>query len=257
MAIDYTAHAINHKGNGAVVLIGSLGTTQEMWEPQVAALSEKYQVITPDVRGHGESPIPAGEWDMSHLAADIIEVLDEEDIERAHFVGLSLGGAIAQTIALEHANRVVSLTLSSTAPKFGTPEAWQDKAATVRDKGTVALADTVVRNWFTDACFDTTPELPARFRDMIADCPDDGYIGACGALSRFDTRERLGDITAPTLVIAGKQDTSTSLDVVTSLHDGIPGSTMVVISPAKHLLNQETPAYYNAALLAHIDGIAE
>lgn len=257
MAIDYTAHAINHKGNGTVVLIGSLGTTQEMWEPQVATLSEKYQVITPDVRGHGESPIPEGEWDMSHLAADIIEVLDEEDVDRAHFVGLSLGGAIAQTIALEHADRVVSLTLSSTAPKFGTPEAWQEKAELVRDKGTVALADTVVRNWFTDECFDTTPELPARFRGMIADCPDDGYIGACGALSRFDTRERLAEITAPTLVIAGKQDTSTSLDVVTSLHDGIAGSTMVVVSPAKHLLNQETPEYYNSALLAHIDGIVD
>lgn len=257
MAIDYTAHAINHKDNGTVVLLGSLGTTRQMWEPQLAALTEKYQVITPDVRGHGSSPAPEGDWNMSDLAADVIAVLDEEGVERAHFVGLSLGGGICQEIALEYPERVVSLTLSSTAPKFGTPEAWEEKAELVREKGTAALADGVIHNWFTDGCFEENPELPARFKQMVTDCPDTGYIGCCGALSRFDSRERLAEITAPTLVIAGKEDTSTPLEVVTSLHDGIPGSTMVVISPAKHLLSQETPEYYTAALMAHIDEIAD
>lgn len=257
MAIDYTAHAINHRDNGTVVLLGSLGTTREMWEPQLAALSEKYQVITPDVRGHGSSAAPAGEWTVHDLAEDVIAVLDIEGVQRAHFVGLSLGGAICQDIALEHPDRVVSLTLSSTAPKFGTPEVWREKAELVRDEGTAALADGVVHNWFTDTCFTTIPELPARFKQMVSDCPDTGYIGCCGALASFDSRERLPEITAPTLVIAGKQDTSTPLDVVTSLHDGISGSTMVVISPAKHLLNQETPEYFTAALLAHIDAVAD
>nr|WP_120491970.1 3-oxoadipate enol-lactonase [Corynebacterium lactis] len=256
VAIEYTAHAINHRDGGTVVLLGSLGTTQDMWEPQVAALSEKYQVITPDVRGHGDSPAPEGPWTMSDLAADVVAILDEEGIDRAHFVGLSLGGAIAQTIALEHPDRVESLTLSSTAPKFGTPEVWQDKAELVLREGTKALVDGVVHNWFTDACFDTNPDLPARFATMVEDCPDAGYAGCCGALATFDTRDRLAEISAPTLVIAGKQDTSTAIEVVTSLHDGIPGSRMVVVSPAKHLLSAEVPEYYTAALLAHIDSVA-
>lgn len=255
VAIEYTAHAINHREGGTVVLLGSLGTTQDMWEPQVAALGEKYQVITPDTRGHGDSPIPEGEWTMSDLAADVIAVLDEEGVDTAHFVGLSLGGAIAQTIALEYPGRVASLTLSSTAPKFGTPGAWKDKAELVGREGTQALADGVVHNWFTDGCFETNPDLPARFTQMVIDCPDAGYAGCCGALAAFDSRERLAEITAPTLVIAGKQDTSTPLDVVTSLHDGIPGSSMVVVSPAKHLLSAETPGYYTAALLTHIDAV--
>lgn len=255
MSIDYTTHAANHRDNGTVVLLGSLGTTAQMWEPQVAALGEKYQVITPDVRGHGNSPAPEGAWTISDLAADIIDVLDREAVGRAHFAGLSLGGAICQQIAIDYPDRVVSLTLSSTAPKFGTPQAWREKAEVVRERGTAALADGVVRNWFTDACFENNPALPNHFRKMVTDCSDVGYIGCCGALASFDARERLVDITAPTLVIAGKQDTSTSLDVVTSLHDGIVGSTMVVISPAKHLLSQETPEYYTAALLAHIDGV--
>lgn len=230
------------------ILLGSLGASRDMWDPQVEALSESARIITVDLRGHGESPAPAGEYAMTDLADDVLALMDSLEIDRAHIVGLSLGGAVAQTIALEHPARLRTLTLISTAPKFGESDAWLEKAEQVRAEGTGVLADTVVGNWFTDECFAENPELPKHFADGIRATSDEGYAGCCHAIAGFDSRERLGDITVPTWVVAGEEDTSTPLDVVTSLYDGIPDSSLTEISPAKHLVNVEVPEAVNRVL---------
>lgn len=255
VALNYDVLSRALADNGTVLLIGSLGATRAMWSPQLPTLTENYQVIAVDVRGHGDSPAPEGPYTMDALAADVLAVLDAESVEKAHVVGLSLGGAIAQTLALDHPDRLDSLTLISTAPKFGTKQAWLDKAELVDREGTQALAPTVVRNWFTDQCFEAQPDLPQSFADTISATSDTGYAGCCGALASFDSRERLASISVPTLVIAGEQDTSTALEVVHSLHDGIPASAMATFSPAKHLVNVEQSALVNAALMAHFDSV--
>lgn len=238
------------EGEGAptAILLGSLGASRDMWDPQVEALSESARIITVDLRGHGESPAPVGEYSMTDLADDVLALMDSLGIDSAHIVGLSLGGAVAQTIALDHPERLRTLTLISTAPKFGETDAWLDKAENVHANGTGVLADTVVGNWFTDECFAENPQLPARFADGIRATSDEGYAGCCHAIAGFDTREQLGDITVPTWVIAGEEDTSTPLDVVTSLYDGIPESSLTEISPAKHLVNVEVPDAVNRVL---------
>lgn len=250
--LHYTRLGVEKATNGTVVLIGSLGTSAKMWEPQFAALSEHFQVIAVDTRGHGDSPVTEQPYTVALLADDVIAVMDKIDVKSAHIVGLSLGGAIAQEIALNHAERVSSLTLCSTAPKFGTREAWLDKSRLVKKESTAAVADGAIGNWFTNECFENTPEIPAVYKNMIIDCPDQGYANCCLTLAEFDARQRLSEITSPTLVIAGEQDTSTALEVVHSLHDGINDSQMVTISPAKHLLNVEQAALFNAVLLAHL-----
>lgn len=255
VALNYDVLSRALADNGTVLLIGSLGATRAMWAPQLPTLTENYQVISVDIRGHGDSPAPEGPYSMEELAADVVAVLDQEGVEVAHVVGLSLGGAIAQTLALDSADRVRSLTLISTASKFGTAEAWEDKAELVHREGTQALAPNVVKNWFTDQCFETQPDLPQTFADTISATSDTGYAGCCGALATFDSRERLSSIAAPTLIIAGEQDTSTALEVVHSLHDGIPLSSMATFSPARHLVNVEQSALVNAALLAHFDSV--
>lgn len=233
------------------ILLGSLGASRDMWAPQVEALADKARIITVDLRGHGESPAPAGDYQMSDLAGDVLALMDSLGVDRAHLVGLSLGGAVAQTIARENPERIATLTLISTAPKFGESDAWLDKAAKVRAEGTGVLADTVVGNWFTDECFASNPTLPQRFADGIRATSDEGYAGCCHAIAGFDSRDRLAEITVPTWVIAGAEDTSTPLDVVTSLHDGIPDSTMTEISPAKHLVNIEKAEQVNRVLAMH------
>lgn len=236
------------------VLLGSLGASRSMWSPQVEALSDRFRVVAVDLRGHGGSPAPEGEYDMGSLADDVIRLLDELGARRVHLVGVSMGGAVAQTIALEHPERLESLVLMATAPKFGETGNWVDRAAKVRAEGTGALAEGVVGNWFTDGCFEDNPELPQRFVDGITATPDAGYASCCHAIAAFDSRARLANITAKTLVIAGEQDTSTALEVVRQLHEGIPRSTMATISPAKHLVGVEHPGPVNALLAQHWAG---
>lgn len=238
-------------GAPVAVLLGSLGASRDMWAPQVDALSDSFRVVAVDLRGHGESPAPEGGYEMAMLADDVVRLLDDLGVRKAHVAGLSLGGAVAQTLALDHGDRLESLTLLSTAPKFGESGTWIERAEKVRAGGTAQLAETVVGNWFTDECFDENPAMPQRFIDGVAAAPDTGYAGCCHAIAGFDSRARLGDIGARTLVIAGEQDTSTPLDVVRGLHEGIPGSSMVTISPAKHLVNVEMPAPVNALLRMH------
>ncbi len=235
-----------------VVFLGSLGATAQMWQPQLDSLGAEFQCIALDLLGHGSQPAPEGDYSIEQLANDVLARLDDQGVSAFHLVGLSLGGAVAQMIALEHPERLVSLTLAATAPKFGEAQAWLDKAELVRNEGTGALAETVVGNWFTDACFEKQPELPESYAEAVRATNDTGYAGCCMALAGFDSRERLGEIRVPTLVIAGEQDTSTALDVVQQLHTGISGSTMVTISEAKHLVNVEKAGYFNAALREHL-----
>lgn len=253
VALAHYVHGPRGTGTegGTAVFLGSLGASRDMWAPQVAALAGAMRIITVDLRGHGDSPAPAGAYEMGDLAGDVIALVDSLGLDRVHLVGLSLGGAVAQTIALDHPGRVDGLTLISTAPKFGEPDSWLTRAETVHTEGTAALADTVVANWFTDECFRADPAVPERFASGIRATSDAGYAGCCHAIAGFDVRRRLGDITAPTRVIAGVEDTSTPLPVVRSLYDGIPGSSLTEISPAKHLVNVERPEEVNSALAAH------
>lgn len=256
MMLDHDVHG--RLGQPAVLLLGSLGADRRMWDPQVRALAGRWRVITADLRGHGRSPAPGGPYRMAELAEDVLDVLGAVNERRVHLVGLSLGGAVAQTLALARPELVASLTLVSTAAKFGTPEAWRGKSELVAARGTAALADAVVGNWFTDDCRRMRPELPQRFAEGIRATPDAGYAGCCGALSGFDSREALAGLeprlARRTLVIAGEQDTSTPLPVVRDLHGRIPGSAMITVSPAKHLLTAERPELVNPILAGWFAG---
>lgn len=250
------AHDIHGPADApAVLLLGSLGASRAMWAPQVRALADRFRIITVDLRGHGESPAPEGEYTMEGLADDAVELLDELGIADAHIAGLSLGGAVAQTLALEHPERVRSLTLISTAPKFGETRAWLDKAELVATEGTGTLSATVVGNWFTDTCFEHTPELPQTYATGIEATSDTGYAGCCHALAAFDSREKLAGIEERirlrTLVLAGEQDTSTAVEVVRSLHERIDGSRFAALSPARHLVTVEQSELANGILAAH------
>lgn len=252
------AHRITGPGGDAptVVLLGSLGSDRSMWDPQVAALSGAYDVLTVDLRGHGDSPV-TGPCTIADLAADVLALLDALGRDRVHLVGLSLGGAVAQWIAAHAPLRVRTLALLCTAAKFGTEQSWLDRAEAVRSGGTGALADAVVGRWFTAALAGRDPGLVAYGRAMIAATPDEGYAACCRALARFDGRADLARITAPTLVIAGAQDLATTPDDMRALADGIADSVLHILDPAAHLANIEQAGRVSALLTAHIGGESE
>ena len=237
-----------------LVLSNSLGTTNEMWEPQLPALTESFRVLRHDRRGHGRSEVPPGPYTIDDLGRDVLELLDALELERVSYCGLSIGGMDGMWIAANAPERLDRLCLCSTSANLGPPELWVDRAATVRADGTDAVADATMGRWFSSAFHEAHPEVVARFREMVASTPAEGYASCCEAIRDWDFRDELGRISAPTLVLSAEVDPSTPPEHGRLIADGIPGASFVVIPEAAHLVNVERPAEVDEAILGHLTG---
>lgn len=237
-----------------VLLLGSLGSTLEMWEPQVTVLAERFRVVAYDARGHGRSPVPPGPYTIDDLVDDAVGLLDRLGVERASVVGLSLGGMTAMRLAAREPHRVDRLALLCTSALLGPAPAWHDRAALVRAEGPSAVADAVVARWFTDELRTRDPELVARMRDMVSATPREGYAGCCEAIGDMDLRAYLAQITAPALVVAGAEDPATPPEHLAAIADSLADARLVVLPHAAHLVSWEQSVAVNAALLVHLSG---
>lgn len=251
------AVALHHEINGAlgtppVLLLNSLGATLRMWDPQVPSLAERCFVVTCDTRGHGESPVPPGPYEIDDLVDDAIALLDNLDIRRSHIAGLSLGGMVAMRLAARNPERVERLALLCTSAQLGPPQTWAERAATVRAEGTAAVADGVVARWLTDRRRSADPQTTAQIRDMIAATPADGYASCCDAIREMDLHADLAAIGAPTLVIAGADDPSAPLAHLQTIADGIANARLIEIADCAHLATIDQPEQVTAALLEHL-----
>jgi len=250
---------LNHRINGpydapVVVFSNSLGASLDMWAPQVPALSIPFRMLRYDQRGHGDSPVPPGPWDLADLGQDVIDLLDQNEIDRAHFCGLSMGGATGMWLAANAPERIDRLVLLCTSARFGNPQMWTERAAQVRENGTESVADGGVERWFTPEFRKREPRVAERFRAMIAAQPDEGYAQCCGVLERLDLRDDLAKISAPTLIIAGAQDPSTPPEPDGKLlAERIPGARFEVLDPAQHLANVERAPEVTDLILEHLD----
>jgi 3-oxoadipate enol-lactonase len=219
-----------------VVLCGSLGSTAAMWEPQRPVLAE-HDVVVVEHPGHGAAPlVEAG--DVAGLAA---LALEQVDAERFAFVGLSLGGAVGMQLALDAPERVEKLVLACTSARFGDPQQWLERAATVRADGLEAIVDAVLARWFVD------PPEP-RWRAMFLSVDPEGYARCCEALAAWDGRDSLARIQAPTLAIAGDADPSTPPEHLRELADGLPNARLEVLQDAAHLANIGRADEFNGLL---------
>jgi 3-oxoadipate enol-lactonase len=235
-----------------VVLSNSLGTTLDMWDPQLPSLSEHFRVIRYDHSGHGGSPVPPGPYGIEDIAGDLLAVLDRLGIERAHVCGASMGGQVAMWIAAHAPDRVERLVLCCTSPVFGPPELWAERARIVRADGTGAVAAAVVARWFTPDFAAAHPEVVERFRAMIASTPAEGYAACCGAVGAADLSPELGAIRARTLVIAGAQDPAVPRERTQELVDGIAGSRLEVLDPGAHLSSVERADRVTELIIEHL-----
>jgi 3-oxoadipate enol-lactonase len=239
-------------GTPVLVLSNSLGTTQALWERQLAALAERFRVLTYDHPGHGGSANPAQPCTVESLARDLEALLDELGIERVSICGVSLGGMAAMALALEAPERVDRLVLACTSAFLGPPDGWQERARVVRARGMAAIADAVVARWFTDELRVLEPETVARFRAQLVATPAEGYARCCEAVGAWDARERISAIAAPTLVVAGGDDPATPIAHAELLAERVPGARLVVLEHAAHLANVERPEAFTAAVLEHL-----
>lgn len=235
-----------------VILGGSLGSTLEMWDPQVPALAKRFRVLRYDTRGHGRSPVPEGPYEIDDLVDDLVALMDRLGIECAHLVGLSLGGMTMLRLAARHPGRVDRLAVLCTSAMLGPPQGWADRAHAVRQRGTGAVAAAVVERWFTDGFRARHPDVVADAVAMVAATPAEGYAACCGAIERMDLRADLPRISAPTLAIAGLQDLATPPDHLEQVALGVAQGRLTVVDQAAHLANMEQPHAVSAALLAHL-----
>jgi 3-oxoadipate enol-lactonase len=221
----------------------------------VLALSDDYNVIAYEHRGHGGSPAPRGPYSLGGLADDVIALLDSQGIPRAHFIGLSLGGMVAQRIAAQHPDRVDRIALLCTAAHYSDRQSWVDRAATVRAGGVDAIADVTLERWLTASYRDEHPEEVTRLRTMLVGVDREGYAGCCEAIADMDLRDGLSSIEAPTLVIAGAEDPAVPPQQMRDLAAKIPDSRFVVV-PGAHVPTVEHPDAVTHLLLEHLAATA-
>lgn len=238
--------------NPAVVLSSSLGTTREMWEPQLEALTPRFRVIRYDHRGHGDSPAPPGPYTLADLGGDLVALLDHLGIGRAHVCGLSLGGIVGLWLAAAHPDRVDRLVACCTAPAFPA-DSWHERAATVRVHGTQAVAPASLERWLTASFRERQPDTVERLRVALLATRAEGYAGCCEALAGADLTDALPGITAPTLAIAGAEDPATPPDQLKRIADGVADASLAVVDDAAHLVNVEQPERVSALIRDHLD----
>jgi 3-oxoadipate enol-lactonase len=235
----------------AVLLLHSLGCDHGMWDPQIKTLASSFRLVAPDARGHGRSGAPGGDYTLDRLGEDALFVLDKAGIDRAHVCGLSMGGLVAQWLAIHAPARMERLVLANTASRIGSQALWQQRLAAVREGGMAAIAEAVLGRFFEPG-FD--PDIVARFRDRLMTIDVAGYAGCCAALRDSDLTSNLGAIASPTLVITGQADMSTPPAQGQALADAIPGARLVSL-PAAHLSSVEQADVFTEALLEHLTGM--
>ncbi|MFF0658969.1 MULTISPECIES: 3-oxoadipate enol-lactonase [Micromonospora] len=248
-------HATLDGPTGAPVLMlgSSLGTTGIMWEAQLSALATRFRVIRYDHLGHGRSAVPPGAYTIDLLGREVLALLDDLDVRRAHYAGLSLGGMVGMWLAAHAPERVDRLALLCTSASLGPPEGWRQRAATVRAHGLEAIADAVVARWFTPAFAESRPAVVAEHRTMLTATPAAGYASCCEAVATMDLSADLAQISAPTLVIAGADDPATPVAHSTRIVERITGARLAVLDQAAHLANVEQPEQVGTLLLDHFD----
>lgn len=223
-----------------LLLCHSIGTTRDLWAPQMDRFAHTFQVIRYDARGHGRSPVPRGEYTLEDLGRDALTVLDGAGIAAAHVAGLSLGGLTAMWLGVNAPERVRGLVLANTAARLGNAARWTERVALVRDKGMAKVADMALDVWFTPAFRERNPVTAEACRRMVASCSPDGYAACCRALGDADLTEEIHRIRARTLIIVGTHDSATSTADAETLRARIPGAQLLSLEAA-HLSNVEQP----------------
>lgn len=233
-----------------VMLSHGLATDLTMWDGLAAALRDRYRVLRYDARGHGGSPPTPGDYTLEMLGADAIGLLDALGVRRTHFVGLSMGGMVGMGLALDHPDRLLSLSVCD-ARAFAPPEyrdSWTQRAAAVRERGIEAIVEPTLSRWFTPAFATRDPEGPERMKAMIRRTSVEGYAGCAAALRELDYLRRLGELRVPTLFLGGAQDQGAPPAVMREMHAAAPGSRYAEIPDAGHIANIEQPDRFHAAI---------
>ena len=234
-------------GQGRPILfLHALGTDLRLWEPLLPLLPQGLRIIRYDRRGHGLSDVSGAPYTMGQLVRDTEALLDHLAVREAVFVGLSIGGMVAQGLAVKRPDLIRAMVLSNTAARIGTAEMWAERAAIARAQGLAALVDTTMERWFSPG-FRASPDLPL-WRNMFLATPLQGWVGCAEAIAGTDFYSTTAGLRLPALGIAGDRDGSTPPDLVRETVELIADAEFALIRGAGHLPHVEAPAKYAEVL---------
>jgi len=263
MTLDLTATQLTEPGDGLpLLLVGpSIGTSvTALWSPCAARLAGKFYVVGWDLPGHGRSATTQQPFAMADLAAAVVTLVDTirpatqspstrspsthplDASARFYYAGDSVGGAVGLQLLLDAPDRLIAAAILSSGAKIGDAQGWIERADLVRSAGTSALVEGSARRWFAPGSVDRDPTTAAALLDSLRNADASGYAGVCGALSTFDVRDRLGEITHPVLVATGEFDEATPLALGEEIVAGVANGRFVAIERAAHLPPAEQPA---------------
>ena len=226
----------------------SLACSLRMWDGQVAEFKDRFRILAYDTRGHGASEAPKGPYSLDMLAEDLGQLLEHLEIKRTHYVGLSMGGMIGQTLVLKEPGLFDRVVLADTG-HTQTPETrkqWEERIRTAETKGMQPLVQGTLERWFTEPFRKNRPEVVKKIADLIQGTPVPGYVGCCQAIARLNTTARLKEIKHPVLAIAGEQDAAAP--GTRYIGENVPGARLVMLAGAAHIANIEQPEAFNRAL---------
>ena len=256
--IDVNYELAGPTGAPVVTMSHSLATDLSMWDAEAKALAGRYRVLRYETRGHGKTEAPKAAYTLDQLADDARELLRTLGIAKTHWVGLSMGGMIGQTLALTSPGLFASLTLADTSSRVP-PEArptWHDRIKTAEAKGMEPLVEPTIERWFTAPFRERRRDVVDRVRAMIRATPVAGYVGCCQAISQLDLTDKISAIALKTLVIVGEDDPGTPVAASRVMHERIKGSRLEIVPAAAHLANVEQPEAFGRALTGFLDSVA-
>ncbi|NRB00149.1 MAG: 3-oxoadipate enol-lactonase [Rhodobacteraceae bacterium] len=236
-----------------VVFANSLGTDLRLWDAMIDHLPDGLRLIRYDKRGHGLSQEHPAPYSMGTLVSDAEKLIDHLELRDVVFVGLSIGGMIAQGLAVKRLDQVRAMVVSNSAAKIGTAAMWQDRIDAVHAGGIAALADPIMERWFSKT-FRATPEL-AAWENMLVRQTVEGYVGCSAAIAGTDFYSTTASLTLPSLFIAGTEDGSTPPDLVRETADLVKGARFELIRGAGHLPCVEAPEDYARVLTTFLKEI--
>ncbi|TWI29285.1 3-oxoadipate enol-lactonase [Paracoccus sulfuroxidans] len=246
-------HRLHYRIDGAegdkpwLTFCNSLGTDLQMWDAQIADLSQEFRVLRYDRRGHSGSGTPPPPYSLSDLGSDVVALWDALSIERSHFCGLSIGGLTGQWLGIHAPSRLDRLILCATAARIGTVESWTTRRTEVEAQGLQPLVPATAERWFTPTFRQTHPEAVDAILKAFVTTSVEGYAGCCAALAGADLRPSLSRISAPVLAISGDDDPVCPPADLEAIAKGVQNGRHVSL-PGRHIVNLEAAPQFNATL---------
>jgi 3-oxoadipate enol-lactonase len=243
-------HLEGDQGQPVVVLSHALATSMDIWGYQLPLLTRRFRVLLYDLRGHGDSGSPGAAYTLQELASDVAALLDHLEIPRAAFVGLSIGGMIGQTFALQFPDKLSSLVLCSTGCQTEEQgkNILEDRINKVRKDGLQSQVEPTLARWFSAPFIEENPHTMAWVADQILSTSVEGYVSSCRAVQGLNTTEALSSIRAKTLLIPCEQDLGFPERISRAIQQRITGSELVLLKDAAHLGNVERAHAFNEIL---------